>query len=324
MPKDRLINRANAKRATATPLRRKLESMILHAVRAYTFNTPLAKGKYRAFMMALDLCKSLPEPEIVATNDGRRLWADLSTGMHEGVFFLGEYERALTELTKLLIKPGDLCLDVGANFGWYTTMFHKLVGSSGEVHAFEPVPTTFDELVRNCKLISDPPPENVHLNNFALGETTGQFKINLFAGLTTGHASLSDQGRDDATSFDCEVSTLNSYLENNGIQSVDFVKVDVEGSELSFLKGAGRLFRQEKPPFILMEMALNTTRNFGYVPDDLIKFIGSHSSYEFYKIDESGLKLVKIEGFTQNDMGANVLSLPEARAKILTKLESWF
>jgi len=316
--------RKATKQTEIGPLRQKLEWAFLHGVRAYTFNTPFAKGKYRAFMTALDLCRSIPEPEIVSTNDGRRLWADLSTGMHEGVFFLGEYERAITELTKLLVQAGNICFDVGANFGWYTTLFHKLTGPLGEVHAFEPVPSTFDELIRNYELNSDPPLKRVRLNNLALGNEAGAFKVNLFSDLTTGHASLSDQGRTDATSFDCRAVTLDSYLEENSIRKVDFVKVDIEGSELNFLKGAGSLFNLASPPFILMEMALNTARNFGYVPNELVRFIGSHAPYQFFTIEEKAMRLEQIDGLDRDDAGANVLCIPETRSELLLRLSGWF
>ncbi|MEP7214238.1 MAG: FkbM family methyltransferase [Acidobacteriota bacterium] len=199
-------------------------------------------------------------------------------------------------------------IDVGANFGWYTSLFHKYAGASGEVHSFEPVPSIFENLQRNYDLMGSP--QNVRLNNLALGEEEAELTINLFAGLSTGHASFSTHDRDDAIPFKCRVITLDSYLEANNVGEVDFVKVDIEGAELGFLKGAERLFKQEKPPIWLMEMALNQTRNFGYLPNDLIEFMAERAKYQFFKIDEINGKLIEITGFEPDDIGANVICIP--------------
>ncbi len=52
------------------------------------------------------------------------------------------------------------------------------------------------------------------------------------------------------------------------------------------LKGAREVFKQSRPPILEIEMALETTRGFGYLPDDLIEFISGQRDYDFYRIDE--------------------------------------
>ena len=285
-----------------------IENLILRTVRLYTFNTPLSRGRHRAYLAALKLCRTLPETMPAETKDGRKFSVHLKTGMETTVYFLGEYEKALTEIVTSVLREGDVCLDVGANFGWYTTLFQKYSGPSGQVHAFEPVPPTFRELEENYALMGSPP--NVHINNLALGEKPDELTINLFEGLASGHASMSDQGRSDSISFKCKVTTLDSYLEEKKVPDVNFVKVDIEGSEMMFLNGSEKLFAQKIPPIWLMEMALQQTGNFGYKPNDLIEFMRQRADYDFYKVDEPNTKLVRIEGFDDGDIGANVIAFP--------------
>jgi FkbM family methyltransferase len=292
-------------------IRASLDRAFLRFVRLYTYYTPLAKGKYRLQTIAAGMCRYLPDNVEVPTRDGRRLFANLSTGMETTLYFLGEYERDITEKVVTLIREGDVCLDVGANFGWYTTLFRKVCGNTGAVHSFEPVPSIFAELEANYELMGSP--ANVFLNNLALGDEEKTITVNLFEGLSTGHASLSTQGRDDAVSFDCRMITLDSYLEENDIRHVDIVKVDIEGAEMMFLRGASRLFEQETPPIVLMEMALGQTKNFGYEPNDLTRFIAARADYAFYAVDEMTREVKKIDGFPDAHIGANVFCIPRGR-----------
>src|SRR6185369_15406264 len=107
-----------------------IEQIFLRAVRAYTFNTPIRRGKHVTYLIALKFCKSLPEKLLAETKDGRKFSVHLKTGMQTTVYFLGEYEKSLTEIVTSLLRNGDICLDVGANFGWYTTLFHKYSGNT--------------------------------------------------------------------------------------------------------------------------------------------------------------------------------------------------
>lgn len=280
----------------------------LQALRLYTFHSPVRKGKLRLARFGMRFADDLPGEVLVPTADGRRLYADLSTGMCDLIFFLGEYERAVTTLVGSVVRPGDVCLDVGANMGWYTTLLHKLAGPTGEVHAFEPVPAIFGALERNVALQDDP--SNVHLSNLALGSEPGWATMHIFAGLPNGHASMSTQDRDDYETVEARVITLDSYLAEHGVGHVDFVKTDIEGAELMFFRGAERLFAQDVPPIWMIEMALGTTKSFGYLPDDLVQFMRARADYEFYAVDDLTGELRPTDGFAPDDIGANVLCVP--------------
>lgn len=292
-------------------MREIIERWWLNFIRLYTFHTPIAKGKYRLYQAALDVCRFPPKEIEAPTHDGRRYSVDLTDGMHKSVFFLGEYEPAVTDVISSVVKKGDVCLDVGANFGWYTTLLQKLCGGSngGEVHAFEPMPDIFSELKHNWKLAGEP--KNVFLNNLALGDEAKLIDIHRFTNLSSGFSSFSVDGKGDYETFSVPMVTLDSYLMDKNVRDIDFMKIDVEGAELMFLHGALKLFEQKTPPFIMAEMALGTTKGFGYLPNDLIEFMRQRAAYDFYALDDFDGTLQKIEGFAPDEIGANVLCVPK-------------
>jgi FkbM family methyltransferase len=267
------------------------------------------KGKWRLYLTAKKLCRNLPEKVIADVKDGRKLSVVFSDWAGESIFFFGEHETYLCEIFREYIRPGDVCLDVGANIGWYTTLFAGLVGAAGQVHAFEPVPETFAELKKNIELNNSP--ENVFLNDFGLGDEKRETEIYMLKDLSCGHASLAARENQVSMAFPVSINTLDWYLREKNIKRVDFIKVDIEGAELMFLKGAGTVFDQTgKPPVLFMEVALDTLINFGLKPNDLIVYLKKKANYKFFSVDELNRKLIEIEGFEENDIGANVLCVP--------------
>jgi FkbM family methyltransferase len=289
-------------------MRQKIEEAFLRLVRLYTYNTPIKKGKYRLYQAALGLCSKEHRSLSAAVRDGRRFVVDLTSGIQEGVFFIGEFETVLTEIMSRLISPGDVCVDVGANFGWYTSLMALHAGAGGEVHAFEPVPATFEKLRET--LLQNGSPSNVHLNNFALGDEPGTVEVHVFDSLGTGYASMSGKPGVDSAVVECRVETLDNYLIENDIGDVDIVKADIEGAELLFLKGALRLFTQPVPPIMMIEMAIATTTPFDYHPNDLLDLIASHAAYEFYAVDEWNGTVRRFDRFAEGEIGANVFCVP--------------
>lgn len=293
---------------------------IRRLVRIYTFHSPIEKGKYRLSEIALKLNGDVEKQTAIKTKDGRKLVFPVGNLSYRFVYFIGEYEPAITNIMRKLIKSGDVCLDIGANVGWFTTLFQKLVGAGGAVHAFEPIPSTFELLSKNAG--ANKVSENIWLNNLALGDEEKEIELHIFNGLPDGHASISTFEFEEYETFPCRMITLNSYLEENQIENVNFVKADIEGAELMMLKGASKLFEQKIPPVFEIEMALATTKGFGYLPNDLIEFIKSKADYDFYAIDEVTGKIKSIEGFKADDIGANVLCVPKNFDA--SKLKSFF
>lgn len=284
-----------------------IDRLILTIVRAYTFNTPIDKGKYRLFQLALSSVSKRPRRVDAVSKDGRRFIADLTTGMQEQLYFLGQYEPFLTEVMSGLIRPGDVCIDAGANFGWYTTLMAAASRESGEVHAFEPIPSSFELLAANREL--SPYAANISANNVALGDELGEITINLFADLPSGHASAAIRDGGQIESITCPLTTLDDYLKVRNIDQVDVIKADVEGSELMFVNGGASVIERSSP-IILMEMALEQSEAFGYRPDDLLKRLRSLVDYRFFKADEIERRLIEVDKFAHDDIGANVFCIP--------------
>lgn len=289
-------------------------------IRLYTRHTPVARGKYRLASFAR-LLLGTPPREIVRAVDGRRLYADLASGMCDGLYFLGEYERAITAIVRALVRPGDVCLDVGANFGWYTTLLASLAGPGGSVHAFEPVPDIFAWLQDNVRLAGDPP--SVHLIRAAVGDTAeAEVPLYVFADLPVGHTSMRAADRAVAATVSAPVCVLDDYVVDRRLEPIAFVKVDVEGAELGVLRGASRLLAQAVPPIWIIEMARNTAAGFGYQPQDLIDHLQSRADYTFFAIDERTTELMAITRFAAEDIGANTLCLPAARQDLLRRFRT--
>jgi FkbM family methyltransferase len=265
--------------------------------------------------LAMRLPVDLPDNEIVRLSDGRRLCISLRSGrgMYDGVYFFGEYEPAITQIVRGIVRPGDVCLDVGANLGWYTTLMCSLCGNNGKVHAFEPVPFIFRELQKNVALSECTPA--CCLNMVAVGNSHRKASMHVFEDLPNGHSSLSTLSRGRFKIADCTIITLNEYIKEKSLAQVDIIKCDAEGAELWILQGAGLLFRQKVPPIWIIEMAKATLSEFGCAPNDIILYMKDQASYRFYAIDELRGRLKQIDGFNEDDIGANVLCLPEAIAK---------
>jgi len=185
-----------------------------------------------------------------------------------------------------LVRDGDVVFDIGANRGDFTVLFSHMVGRHGSVHAFEPVPPTFQEL--GGRIQSECRFQNVSLNPCALGDVEGQFQIQVPAG-DFGQASLRNHAiaswsRPERQNFDCQVRTLDAYVVAQQIGRLDFLKIDIEGAELPALRG-GQQTLDRFHPIIHCEYFAPWTEAFGYAVGDLISFLQSHGYTHFYSGD---------------------------------------
>ncbi|QHE59817.1 FkbM family methyltransferase [Rossellomorea vietnamensis] len=197
----------------------------------------------------------------------------------------GTWEKEETIFLKNLIKPGDIIFDIGANFGWYTTLFSIMTGTQGEVHSFEPLPSTFEELSLNVRVNSM---NNVNLNRAALSNYNGYG--NIFCNSNKGKllASLKEEiDSSGSYSHECEVITLDSYCYNNNIHNISLIKMDIEGAELLALYGSNKVL-SDFNSILMIEVVPKFTKKFNYEPYEIFRYL-SEFGYEFFYLQNGAL-----------------------------------
>lgn len=102
-----------------------------------------------------------------------------------------------------------------------------------------------------------------------------------------------------------------------GVRRVDFIKLDVEGAELSFLRGAARVLNSDSRPAILAEVQDLRTQPWGYAAREIIKFL-SQAGYCWFALDAKGsLQPVSTQSAAYD---ANLVALPGERVAEFHKM----
>lgn len=283
----------------------------------YSKHFPLEKGKGRLRTLFLRIMDG--QAVVAYARDGSMFSLSFPQDRgRESIYLRGTHEPGTTRVLRKILEEDDIVFDVGANIGWYTVFAAKIV-TRGQCHAFEPVPFIFEELQRNC-LINELG-NNLILNQVAVGEKENTVELHTFAGLPYGHSSLSTLGRDDYSTFRVRMTTIDKYLKTNAIKRLDLVKLDVEGAEMSVLRGAKSIFDYPSPPIWIIEMNKETAENFGYSPADLLRFLEEHGTYRFYRLADSLGTVIRMSSLEEYDNGDNVLCIPFSRGDELDILD---
>ncbi len=201
-------------------------------------------------------------------------------------FLFGVYEEPNTWVYNRLIRSGDVVFDVGASYGWYSALFAKLVGTSGQVHAFEPVPQ-FASLAADTIALNGLD-SIVELNVSGLGRDIGSFEVYTFSDLPMGHASSTRLGREDASPHESRVTTLDRYVAQRAITRVDFLKVDVEGDELDVFRGGEATLSAADAPIIAFEVNGECLADRSLTPSDVQQPLLEFGYGSFWEIVPGG------------------------------------
>lgn len=218
-------------------------------------------------------------PEMIAQCDGHRFIVPHGDKMYASVFLEGLYEPGVSVFMRRWLRSGDTVADIGANHGWFSLLMAAVVGEAGTVLAFEPMPAMVGAWRRNFALN---PHLSAELSTTALGADAGSLDIHLFRGLPHGHASMSTLGRSDYVATTVAVDRLDEHV--GRASTVDFIKLDVEGSELAVLRGAEGLISGRRSPSWLIEVNYTTADACGYAPGDIVEYLMERHPYGLYRL----------------------------------------
>jgi FkbM family methyltransferase len=188
-----------------------------------------------------------------------------------------------------LVEFGDTAVDVGANVGLYSVLLSRLCGPKGSVWAFEPVLDTYWRLRETLALNRC---ENVVPVQSAISDRSGTVAINLFEPQFAEWNSLGVRSKKDEKgklvsccgSAEVSAYALDEFCERQGIGAIKFLKVDVEGFELSVFRGAERLLSDHRIRYICFEIAPELLNAAGVGVREVFEALEVHG-YRAYRFD---------------------------------------
>lgn len=200
---------------------------------------------------------------------------------------LDEYEPEVTACMRSLLREGMTFCDVGANIGVFTLFGARLVGSTGRVVAFEPIPENAEVLRGN---IARNDARNVLFLEKAVAGNHGSAEIHL-SSLCGCHSLVSHPDGSTGRTLLVETVRLDEFPE---LIAIDLLKIDAEGAELSVLGSLGPL----RPKHLILEYNAGRTRAAGITGQRFLAELRSMGYGEIDNLDHPGAGLGPIESDT--------------------------
>jgi len=220
--------------------------------------------------------------------------------------FYDGFESAERTFAENFVRPGATVLDIGAHHGYYTLLFSKKAGPEGKVIAFEPSARERRRLALHLRINWC---KNVAIEDCALGEAEETEQLYLADPSESGCNSLRRPDVSKRTEFvSIRTRRLDGVLRERGVEHVDFIKMDVEGAELSVLKGAAELLHRRPRPVILAEVQDIRTKPWGYPAREIIRFLSAAGYVWFRPLPDGGIEEMDA---AREEYDGNFVAIPD-------------
>jgi FkbM family methyltransferase len=241
-------------------------------------------GLHRLNILGARVLKRLPGSNVVVDVGGVRLMASFDNWPILRKIRAATFEPFTLELFRDRIEAGMTVVDVGANIGFYTVIAAKLVGEQGRAYAFEPDPRSCADLNRNLK------ENNVHAVLFPKAASDRSGEQAFYLRRPASHSGLHDSGEEYLKETTVQCVRLDDVIG----ESIDVLKIDVEGGELSVLRGSRDLLHRSGEVTAFVECWPLALESAGVSVNE---FLGELSSYfdEILAIDETRHQLVPMQ-----------------------------
>lgn len=144
------------------------------------------------------------------------------------------------------VKNEDVILDAGSNCGHISIFFSKIVGEKGRIFSFEPDKYNIERIKKNLSI-------NIDLEDNVIIEDLLLWNKNEFIDFqesgTVGSSAVWKPNVENCTKK--QAITIDTWVINNNIQKLDFIKMDIEGAEIEALDGCIETIKRLKPNFAI-------------------------------------------------------------------------
>jgi FkbM family methyltransferase len=192
-------------------------------------------------------------PRVRVRRLGLDLELDLRDNLQRTLYFTGTYEPGLLRALRGELEPGDVYVDVGAHVGVHALSaarrLRELAGG-GRVVAFEPTPDSAAAL-RAAAVRNGLPVEVVEC---ALGEAEGEVELLGDPRYSPHDAGVRSQFGTGEVVAGAPVTTFDAWAEAHALQSLDVVKLDIEGAEILALGGMRESLKRLRPRLLAIEV----------------------------------------------------------------------
>lgn len=173
-----------------------------------------------------------------------------------------------------------IIFDVGANIGEVTTTF-TINYPEARVFAFEPVEQNYRQLERTAARL-----KQVAAYNIGLGERSGTMRFDCTGDATTAFRVAADQTNEANPSV--AMTTVDVFCERNGIETIDYLKIDTEGHDLKVLAGAKKMLFEQRIGFVIAECSMNPDNTLHVPFCELLAFMSplGYRIFGFYEQTE--------------------------------------
>ena len=214
---------------------------------------------------------------------GLKIFLELSNPLTWDLVLGKDVEKDVKQEFLQNINTGDTIIDVGAHIGEYTLLGAKLVGDKGLIISVEP---DHDSVISLKK--------NIILNNFknylilekAVGEkieTKSLYKVNEED--VYGYLDPYVENKKLKKHSEIEVTTIDSIVLSNNINTINLLKIDVEGFEYEVLLGCNDTLKKNKIKKIIIELHPSYLQSKGDNEELIHTFLKEHG-FETKKIQE--------------------------------------
>jgi FkbM family methyltransferase len=218
---------------------------------------------------------SLPE-KISANCSGVHYCLHLRDVLQREIYF---HEFDKKQLGKLIAQiPADgICIDVGANVGFYSLHIAKKLKENGRIYSLEPDPNLFQILKTNCSLNEFG--KKIRTYNYALSNTSQRRSFFIAPAHCSGGGSLHLHDSLPGTSIEVYCISLDAFVRAEQIERIDFIKIDVEGFEFEVIEGAHQLMSEQRIDKIYIEFNGLAQLTRGHNFSDFLQLFAKYKYY---------------------------------------------